>query len=450
MKLKLEILVLEDQESDLELIKYYVSTMDCSCKVYHANSEKSFIEAFDEVTPDIILSDYKLNGYNGLSALEYSKSKFSEIPFVMLTGTLGEELAVQIIKKGASDFILKNKVHTLPQVIIRALREAEEKKAKIKAEQELKNTLENLEILVEERTLALVKSQQHLKKALKNEKKLGKLLIEKQKDLKNSITYAEKMQQKIFPTLSKLNEHFDNFCLHLPKDVLSGDFYWSKSRQDYNLIAAIDCAGHGVPAAMTTMIAYSFLNRAVEGYNITQPGAVLTSLHQQFNNYIDSDKMTEYNEGMDMGMIQIDKKNKEMIYAGARRPLYIIRSKNKKNIQSARVLNEKNGFVLFEIKGDRYSIDAQTPKEYTNHTINLESGDVLYIFSDGITDQFGGVNNKKFGRNRLRNLLLEIQNKNMIEQKKTLSKTIHEWRNGNNQPEIQEQTDDILIIGLSI
>lgn len=175
MREKLKLVILEDQENDLELIKYHVSQMDFNIEVEHASAERSFHDAVNEFKPDLIISDYKLDGYNGLLALDYRNQYCPTIPFIVLTGTLGEELAVEIIKQGATDFVLKNKISTLPQLILRALREAEQKNAKIEAEKKLKDTLLNLERLVEERTAELTKSQNQLREALQNEKELGEL-----------------------------------------------------------------------------------------------------------------------------------------------------------------------------------------------------------------------------------------------------------------------------------
>lgn len=133
---QLKIIILEDLESDMELIKYYASTLDYECVFRWAKSEKTFHEVLSEFEPDIILSDYKLDGYDGLRALKYCSTVIPLIPFIIITGTLGEEIAVRVIKVGANDFILKDKISELPIAITKALREAQEKREKVKAEEE--------------------------------------------------------------------------------------------------------------------------------------------------------------------------------------------------------------------------------------------------------------------------------------------------------------------------
>ncbi|MES2588040.1 MAG: SpoIIE family protein phosphatase [Bacteroidota bacterium] len=132
----MNILILEDEIGDLELIKYYASMVDYDCDLRSASSEKSFLKLLGEFHPDIVLSDYKLNGYDGLRALLHCKSVIPSVPFFIITGFLGDEIAVKIIKMGASDFILKDNISELPAAIIKALRESDEKRKKIKAEEE--------------------------------------------------------------------------------------------------------------------------------------------------------------------------------------------------------------------------------------------------------------------------------------------------------------------------
>lgn len=151
----LKVLILEDQISDAELVKYHISSLDFTFDFRFAQTEKQFKEVLENFTPDIILSDYRLDGYDGLRALSHCSTVLPNVPFLIVTGTLGEELAVKIIKQGAIDFILKDKLETLPAAILKALRETKEKKLKLKSQKKLQNTLKNLEKLVKKRTLEL-------------------------------------------------------------------------------------------------------------------------------------------------------------------------------------------------------------------------------------------------------------------------------------------------------
>ena len=180
---KLKILVLEDNHSDAELVKYHASTLDFDCEFRHANSRESFLETLENFIPDIILSDYNLNGYTGMQALEHCFSIFPNMPFIIVTGTLGDELAVKIIKDGANDFVLKKNLTQLPMAIIRALRETEEKRQKLVAEYQLKDTLTNLEILVEERTRELSEANKALKDEVMERILVSRKLQERNKEI---------------------------------------------------------------------------------------------------------------------------------------------------------------------------------------------------------------------------------------------------------------------------
>ncbi len=249
-------------------------------------------------------------------------------------------------------------------------------------------------------------------------------LARKNKDITDSIKYAKRIQDAILP----FEESFDNtFILFMPKDIVSGDFFWMAKKDGKEIMAAIDCTGHGVPGAFVSFVGHNSLNKIVKEYNITQPAAILDKLNSEVTKTFNPKGEGVVNDGMDLSIICYDKEKNSLEYAGAFNPLFLF----------------SNG-KLIEYKADRFSIgrsQRQVVKEFKNHTIKLKKGDMVYLFSDGYADQFGGPNKRKFMAKNFKNLLQEIQSKNIPEQKLYLETTINKWKGS------YEQIDDILIIG---
>ncbi|MCK5170796.1 MAG: SpoIIE family protein phosphatase, partial [Bacteroidales bacterium] len=225
----------------------------------------------------------------------------------------------------------------------------------------------------------------------------------------------------------------DTFIFFRPKDIVSGDFYWIETIDNKEMIAAVDCTGHGVPGAFLSLLGHGMLTKIVREYGILEPAKILDQLDIEIINALhqkDVEGDLVVNDGMDLALICYNKDTQILEYAGGYNPLIMIR----------------NG-ELEEIKADRFPIgmsSAHEAKKFTNQEIKVEKGDAFYIFSDGYADQFGGEDNKKFKTGKLKNLLVSIQNKSMEEQKTILNQTLEEWRGE------YEQIDDILLIGVRI
>jgi serine phosphatase RsbU (regulator of sigma subunit) len=248
-------------------------------------------------------------------------------------------------------------------------------------------------------------------------------LATKNKDITDSIRYAQRIQMAILP---KKIPFTDVFVLFKPKDIVSGDFYWLAKKDNKELMAAVDCTGHGVPGAFISFIGYSSLNKVVKEIGVTKPSEVLNRLNEAVEQALNLKGEEAIQDGMDLALICYDTYNNTLEYSGAYNPLYLVRNSE-----------------VIEIKANRFAIGKSTEpeKKFTNHSCKLQKGDTVYIFSDGYADQFGGQDNKKFKSSSLKKLLVGIQEKPMSEQKVILDKTIEDWR-GN-----IEQIDDILIIG---
>ena len=257
-------------------------------------------------------------------------------------------------------------------------------------------------------------------------------IVKKQKQkIEDSIFYAKRIQSAVLPP-NRFIQHLlvDHFIFYKPRDIVSGDFYWIKQIDDKILIAAADCTGHGVPGALMSMLGITFLNEIVNKNPQLHANEVLNELRMHV---ISSLRQTggrgESRDGMDMALCIIDNKKRIMEYAGANNPLYLLRNKE-----------------LEAVKADRMpiGIHRKAKEPFKNNVIDLKNDDIVYIFSDGFIDQFGGEHGHKYMAGNFKKLLLSIQEKPMKDQKEILEQTFNEWK-GNHK-----QLDDILVIGFKI
>ena len=256
-----------------------------------------------------------------------------------------------------------------------------------------------------------------------------KLIVEeKQKEILDSITYAKRLQEAIMPPTNLFRDTLPNsFIYYKPKDIIAGDFYWMERLNEMVFFAAADCTGHGVPGAMVSVVCSNALNRAVKEFGIKSPSKILDKTRELVIETFERSE-SEVKDGMDISLCALNLKSMEMEWAGANNPLWVVRNKE-----------------LLEYKADKQPIGKYADeKPYTNHTVNLQSGDSIYVFTDGFADQFGGPKGKKFKYKHLAELLIANSHKSPDEQKNTLSSTFDTWK-GN-----LEQIDDVCVIGLRI
>lgn len=299
-------------------------------------------------------------------------------------------------------------------------------------ERKLKQEKAMLEQKVEERTREI--ADQNRKLAAANEEIIEQkeLIEEKNKDIMDSIRYAKRIQEALLPPDDYFSQFLKSyFVLFKPKDIVSGDFYWMHDCEGKILIAAVDCTGHGVPGAFMSIVGHNGLNQAVMEYGLTVPSHILDKLNIIVNETLSQKRADSgIRDGMDMTLCSLDYTKMELEFAGAKNPIYFIRD------------NE-----LTEYKGDKQPIGAMEEDytgNYSNHRLTVKKGDVIYMFSDGYADQFGGTFGKKYKYKTFKNTLLELHQMDMNIQKEKLDNVIEKWR-GN-----LEQVDDILVIGIRI
>lgn len=306
-------------------------------------------------------------------------------------------------------------------------------------EVQLKAEKEHLEKVVAERTAEVVQQKEVIE--LKN------------KDITDSITYARRIQEAILPKMENLDRYFaESMVLFMPKDIVSGDFYWFSERSGKVFFTASDCTGHGVPGAFMSMIGTAFLNESVNEKGLETPAEILDEVRK---GVIVSLKQTgeegQQKDGMDMALCAYSRKTNILEFAGANNSMYLIRKEGVEvqDMQGNTVEpnRSENGFSLFEFKANKmpvgYHSAGQIPFDLVQ--VKVEKNDIVYMFSDGYPDQFGGPKGKKFKYLALKRVMLEIATKTLPEQHEYLSKTILDWMG-----EEHEQIDDICVVGARI
>jgi len=282
-------------------------------------------------------------------------------------------------------------------------------------------------------------------------------LVFKQKDeieqynieVMKSIEYARKIQSSTLPDLSSLNTTISEFfVLFRPRDIVSGDFYWTANVENSTVLTVSDCTGHGVPGAFMSMLGTSLLKEIIQKEYITLPDIILRRLRKGIIAALGQKGISgEQRDGMDMALVTIDHTSRKIQYAGAYNPLYLMRRKEFRGpvIRDMVVFEEEfdNNFKLYEIRADKMPIAHFVRMDkFITHELDILEGDNYYLFTDGYADQFGGPMGKKFKYKPFKRLLLQNAHRPMEEQKKILNDTLDEWMGD------IEQVDDICIIGL--
>jgi serine phosphatase RsbU (regulator of sigma subunit) len=260
--------------------------------------------------------------------------------------------------------------------------------------------------------------------------KQKELLERSHNEISSSIDYACRLQTSILPGPGLLNTRIaDHFVVFMPKQRVSGDFYWWTQVEDQVVITAADCTGHGVPGAFMSMLGVSMMREIVSKEYISHPGVILRRLRKEVMHALkQTGAIGEQKDGMDMALVSINVETLECQYAGANNPIYLVREGE-----------------LTEYRADRMPIAIhQNMAKFTTHEIQLQKGDHLYLFTDGYVDQFGGPEGKKFKFTRFRQMLVDNAGLSMKKQKQLIESTFVEWKGE------REQVDDVLVLGLEV
>ncbi len=271
------------------------------------------------------------------------------------------------------------------------------------------------------------------------------MLEQRSRDITDSLNYARRIQKAILQTSEQPTDFFDDsFLIFLPKELVSGDFYWFKRFNNQMLFAVADCTGHGAPGAFMSIIGMFGLNQIVSELNETNPGEVLQNLNELFHKSFEQREGSEIFDGMDIAFCNYNPETRELRYSGANIYLNIVRKSNSQKVSNI-ILNQNETHTLYQVKCERQSIGYVTEKvSFVTHSIQLEKDDIIYLYTDGFTDQFGGPNGKKFRLVDFRNILCSIASYPMAKQKDFLLEIFSEWKGDN------VQVDDVTVMGIRI
>ncbi|MFN8117058.1 MAG: tetratricopeptide repeat protein [Bacteroidia bacterium] len=258
------------------------------------------------------------------------------------------------------------------------------------------------------------------------------IVEEQNKDITDSIRYAERIQSAILPPEKLWHTLFpQSFVFYKPKDILSGDFYWIEQKGDLVFVAAADCTGHGVPGALISIVNYNLLNKAVLEKDLNNPADILNYVNQQLTVALHQTfQESSVKDGMDIALCVLNTKTLELHYAGANNPIYIIQN-----------------MELVQLNADKFPVGAfvdEQVQSFTSKQIQLQKNDLIYLFSDGYADQFGGDKGKKFKYKQLKEVLVENQNLPMKQQLLIIEERFVSWKGK------LEQVDDVLVIGIRV
>lgn len=254
-------------------------------------------------------------------------------------------------------------------------------------------------------------------------------LNEKNEQIYSSIRYAKRIQEALLPGNYELSNILkEYFLFYQPRDIIGGDFYWAAQVEGKTILAAGDCTGHGIPGALLTILGITSLNEIVKAGKTTNPAKILNRLRNQIISELSNYEYQDFQDGIDISVCSLDTKNDILHFAGANNSILYIHNDN-----------------LEEIKGDRMPVGRyRKMDDFSLQEINYKKGDLIYLFSDGYPDQFGGENNKKLGKKRFKNLIQRISSREMSIQKESIRDTFHNWKDKT------EQVDDIIVLGLKL
>jgi phosphoserine phosphatase RsbU/P len=386
------ILIVDDNPKNLQVLGNYLQIE--GYLVEFAMNGESALDWISRKEFDLILLDIMMPGMDGFEVCRIIKSGQvnQKTPVIFLTAKIDTESIVNAFDLGAVDYVIKP--FNQKELIARVKTQIEIKRSR----DEIAKNLEEIEY--------------------------------KNKLITYSIKYAQTIQTAVLKASQNGSDYFpEQFCLLLPKDIVSGDFYWFHRIENKLLVGVFDCTGHGIPGAFMSMLGVALLNETVIREKITEPHLILNRLREKIIKALGQKGMiSEVKDGMDGSIISYDLSTKTLVYSGAFNPMYLIRD-NK----------------IIEFMGDRMTLSYQdnTP-DFSRQEIKTKRKDLVYLFTDGFVDQFGGQEDKKFRRTRFKQVLLRNHKNPLPVQKEMLLDTYLKWKGK------EEQVDDITVVGLRL
>lgn len=538
----IKVLIVEDSEIDVFAIVRQLKKSNVDFTHVAVDTAEGLKNLLETEHWDVVLSDFNIPGFGGMEALELIKELGFDIPFILISGTIGESAAVAIIKAGAYDYFMKGNLIKLAEVIRRAISDHHNKIEKKKFEahslrltkiiessleiiisfEELgnltylnnqaleyfgltpsdsmqirledilttdsyNNYLVNIQNTLDENTswegelmLKSIKAKEipvlcsivrieglshneysliaidiSVRKKQENEilylnstlekkviertydlQKTNEVLVQKNHEILESIQYALKIQKTILPKKKEVLGVFKNsFVLTIPRDIVSGDFYWVYETDGLKFVAVIDCTGHGVPGAMLSILAMRLLRKVVTNERILEPSEILENIDREIQGMlqISTSEHHHINDGMDMAICLINESKQTISFAGANRPLFLLKKDTSQIIEyspTKRPIGQNLKYKSTEV--------------FSQVELRYENNDRLYLTSDGFQSQFGGPKDKKIGKKAMIEYLQELKSTPIIGQSFWLSNFFNDWK-GNNP-----QVDDVCVLGVEL
>jgi phosphoserine phosphatase RsbU/P len=385
------ILIVDDNPKNLQVLGNYLQK-ECY-DIEFALDGKSALSWLNRKNFDLILLDIMMpvmDGYEVCRIIKQDKEK-KDLPVIFLTAKVDTESLVNAFDVGAVDYLTKpfNQKELIARVSTQ---------------------------------IAIKSSRDEVKKSLKE-------VEDKNKLIGYSIKYAKSIQSAVLNSSQNLSDFFpEHFSLTLPKDIVSGDFYWSAKVNGKYLVGVFDCTGHGVPGAFMSLLFVTFLNEIVKCGSITAPDKILQRLREKVIETLEQKGTTyEVHDGTDAAIICYDPENSVINFSGAFSKIYLIRNNR-----------------LLEYKGDRMPVSFfDVMNDFRSQEIKIIKDDLVCLFTDGYRDQFGGPAGKKFGSERFKEVLLDNCLKPVETQKQVLYEVLNSWMQGK-----FDQTDDITVLGI--
>jgi len=386
------ILIVDDNPKNLQVLGNYLQKE--GYQVEFALDGNSALDWIKRAEFDLILLDIMMPGMDGFEVCRIIKSDpvKQKIPVIFLTAKVDTESIVNGFDLGAVDYVIKP--------------------------------------FNQKELIARVKTQIEIKRSRDEIAKNLKEIEYKNTLITYSINYAHTIQAAVLKASMNGSNFFpEMLCLILPKDIVSGDFYWFH-RIDNKLLAGVfDCTGHGIPGAFMSMLGVTLLNETVIMERIAEPHLILNRLREKIIEALGQKGIiSEVKDGMDGSIISYDLKSKTLVYSGAFNPMYLIRDNR-----------------VIEFKGDRMTLSYQDRiSDFSCQEIKTRPDDLVYLFTDGYIDQFGGQEDKKFLRDQFKQVLLKIHKHPLEVQKEILLDTYNIWKGSG------DQVDDITVVGLKL
>ena len=386
------ILIVDDNPKNLQVLGNYLKNE--GYKVEFALDGRSALDWIKQAEFDLILLDIMMPGMDGFEVCKIIKSDpvKQKIPIIFLTAKVDTESIVNGFDLGAVDYVLKP--------------------------------------FNQKELIARVKTQIEIKKSRDEIARNLKEIEYKNKLITYSIQYAHTIQAAVLKASLNGSDFFpEQFCLILPKDIVSGDFYWFHRIENKILVGVFDCTGHGIPGAFMSILGVTLLNETVIREKITEPHLILNRLREKIIEALGQKGIyVEVKDGMDGSIISYDLTNKTLVYSGAFNPMYLIRD-NK----------------IIELRGDRMPLSYHAMMtDFSSQEIKTGRNDCVYLSTDGYMDQFGGQNQKKFGSAQFKEFLIRHHKNPLAMQKQLLLDAHLNWRGK------EEQVDDITVVGLKL